>query len=554
LFISILTSNQTKGRSMYHLPKHLSKAMLFVSICMLLFVVAVLEVHAAGVLFVTPAGTGDCSSWQNACSLQSALAAALAGDEIWVAKGTYLPTAGLDRSASFQMVGDVSLYGGFEGTETSLNERNPHPATNGTILSGDIGSVGDNSDNSYHVVAGNDDYTITRIDGFTITGGYANGAAPDDRGGGIYCTTGCGITLVNTIIANNASALYGGGIFHQYEYYLTLGDVAFSGNSSVYGGGMYNDSGQPWFVNVTLNNNSATYGGGIYNGNYGTLIMRNATLSGNAAAYGGGIYSYAPNGVTSELYSVTFSGNTASVYGGGLYNDSSLVIQNAIFWGNTAADGSQVYNNHHNGGGEYIIPIQYSVLQDGCPVRTNCVNVASTDPLLGPFGDHGGPTFTVPIQVGSSAMDNGYDAICPATDQRSVARPQGAHCDIGAYELDATAPSVFSILRADPNPTKAGSVDFTITFSEPVTGVDAADFSLTTSGVTGASITSVSGTGFTYTAAINTGSGTGTLRLDVPGSAIITDLALNPLTGLPYTGGEAYDVRFNRVFIPVVMR
>ena len=116
------------------------------------------------------------------------------------------------------------------------------------------------------------------------------------------------------------------------------------------------------------------------------------------------------------------------------------------------------------------------------------------------------------------------------------------------------APTVLSITRASTNPTAAASVDFTITFSKSVTGVDLvtpfSDFALTTSsGITGASITGVSGSGATYTVTVNTGSGSGTIRLDVPATATITDLAANPLNGLPFITGEAYAVRSVNVYI-----
>ncbi|MBI2933480.1 MAG: hypothetical protein HYY16_17690, partial [Planctomycetes bacterium] len=105
---------------------------------------------------------------------------------------------------------------------------------------------------------------------------------------------------------------------------------------------------------------------------------------------------------------------------------------------------------------------------------------------------------------------------------------------------DVTPPTVVSITLADPDPTNAVSVDFIITFDEPVIGVDAADFSLASS-VTGASVTGVAGSG-PYTVTVDTGSGDGTLRLDVPGTATITDASANPLSGLPYTIGPAYTI------------
>jgi len=116
------------------------------------------------------------------------------------------------------------------------------------------------------------------------------------------------------------------------------------------------------------------------------------------------------------------------------------------------------------------------------------------------------------------------------------------------FGVGYSAPSVVSSLRADPNPTTAASVHFTVTFSEAVTGVDTADFTLTATGITGASVTSVSGSLTIYTVTINTGTGSGTLRLNVVDNDSIIDGGLNPLGGTGagngnYTSGETYDVR-----------
>ena len=124
---------------------------------------------------------------------------------------------------------------------------------------------------------------------------------------------------------------------------------------------------------------------------------------------------------------------------------------------------------------------------------------------------------------------------------------------------DNTAPTVVSITRADPNPTSAASVRFTVTFSEPVTGVDASDFALTTTGsLSGMSVTSVSGSGNTYSVTVSTGTGTGTLRLDVIDNDTIIDAAGNPLGGSGFgngnfTDGEIYTIQ-KAIFLPLVVR
>ncbi|MCS7287680.1 MAG: Ig-like domain-containing protein [Roseiflexus sp.] len=120
----------------------------------------------------------------------------------------------------------------------------------------------------------------------------------------------------------------------------------------------------------------------------------------------------------------------------------------------------------------------------------------------------------------------------------------------------ATPPTVAAITRLGASPTSAATVAYRVTFSEAVTGVEASDFSLTTTGViSGAEVASVIGAGTTYTVTVNTGVGNGTLRLDIPASASITDLPGLTLIGLPYTSGETYDIlKERRVYLPVVVR
>lgn len=107
----------------------------------------------------------------------------------------------------------------------------------------------------------------------------------------------------------------------------------------------------------------------------------------------------------------------------------------------------------------------------------------------------------------------------------------------------STTPHVYSINRSDPNPTALSEVEFTVIFSEPVLGVDLNDFSLTTSGIMGSSISGLAASSSTsYSISVNTGTGDGTLRLDVPASATITDTNGNTIEGLPFETGEVYSV------------
>ena len=99
------------------------------------------------------------------------------------------------------------------------------------------------------------------------------------------------------------------------------------------------------------------------------------------------------------------------------------------------------------------------------------------------------------------------------------------------YTATATALCVSSILRSNPSPTNASSVNFAVIFTESVTGVDITDFSLTTAGIAGAAISSVTGSGANYTVSVSTGTGNGTIRLNLIDNDTIKDGSNNPLGG-----------------------
>ena len=140
------------------------------------------------------AQNGNGQSWNTAFNnLVDAIAVATGpGVEIWIAQGTYYPTkeqASTDRSASFTFTDVVSVYGGFNGTETSINQRS-YPLKD-TILSGNIGDKSTNTDNSYHVISLDVEHVV--LDGLIIEGGYATNdnvsnytTCPTCFGGAVY--------------------------------------------------------------------------------------------------------------------------------------------------------------------------------------------------------------------------------------------------------------------------------------------------------------------------------------------------------------------------------
>ncbi|MEO8379001.1 MAG: DUF5689 domain-containing protein [Acidobacteriota bacterium] len=164
-------------------------------------------------------------------------------------------------------------------------------------------------------------------------------------------------------------------------------------------------------------------------------------------------------------------------------------------------------------------------------------------------GVSGGPQiYTVSVNTGSGSGSVQLDVLADSTIVDSVGNAMTTPFSGQSYTLDKTAPSVLSSVRASADPTSAQSVDFTVTFSENVSGVGSGDFAFTTTGtVTGASVTSVAGGPSVYTVTVDTGTGSGTLRLDVADDDSITDAVGNPLGGSgagngTFTTGEAYTV------------
>jgi hypothetical protein len=259
------------------------------------------------------------------------------------------------------------------------------------------------------------------------------------------------LTIRQSDISSN-KAWSGGGITN-FLGVVTLNDVTIRENS---GGGVYNrDGSSATFTNVTISGNSSSSGGGITNG--GDVTLTNVTISGNSAqSIGGGIY----NGGDVTLTNVTISDNSAQNTGGGISNDGGdMTLTNVTIISNsTDPEGAAVLDQALDG----TVILQNTILA-GDPTGDDCINndgiitsigfnlassdnscniylfratdLRNIDPLLGPLADNGGFTLTHLPQPGSPAIDAGECLAEVPSDQRGVARPQGAACDIGAVEV-----------------------------------------------------------------------------------------------------------------------
>jgi predicted outer membrane repeat protein len=286
-------------------------------------------------------GTNDGSSWENAyIYLQDALSTAQSGDEIWVAQGIYKPDQGVgiapgSRGSSFHLISGAGIYGGFPSGGGSWEERDPNEYE--TILSGQLDGT-----NSYHVVIATDTDSTAIIDGFTITGGKANGSDGNDDGGGMYGIGDSGSatpTVINCIFKNNYARYDGGGVVGCRGRFI---NCAFVENvAERFGGGA---NGSATFINCAFIRNRVIEhctscgagGGGLASA--GTLI--NCIFIGNRAEDEGGGLSCS----TANLTNCIFIGNSAGSTGGAIKNGwTGSRITNCTFVGNSASSGGAIY-------------------------------------------------------------------------------------------------------------------------------------------------------------------------------------------------------------------
>lgn len=352
-------------------------------------------VAEAAVCRVAPDGNGSGTSWASPMALQTALADD-ACNEIWIRKGLYKPVLPAnvgsptteERKVSFSIRPGVRVYGGFAGTESLRDARDPQ--AHRSVLSGDIddndttdaeGIVADSDGvrygNSYHVVVmdgGGARGPVTRntvLDGVVVTAGRANGNSSDlfDSGGGLLCraaNTGqeCSPTLRDVLFSGNhaghGGAMYVLGVSGGIGRPL-LERVRFSGNRASGGGGaLYNDGSNagrvmPELLDVEFTGNRGISGGAMFNNGkqgHSSPVLDRAGFSGNSATYGGALYNDATSAGTARggISNATFHGNNASNGGGAIYNyvsssgDGRMLLSHVTFSGNGAGRGGAIFN------------------------------------------------------------------------------------------------------------------------------------------------------------------------------------------------------------------
>jgi parallel beta-helix repeat protein len=339
--------------------------------------------HESHPIFVSTGGsdTNDGLSWATAKrTVQAGLSVATAGDEVWVATGTYVERIMLQ-------VG-VGLYGGFAGVETNRSQRNW--TANPTILDGNQGAS--------VVTSPPAATTSTRIDGFTIRNGSGTLWDSIPRGGGIYCSYSSPTIANNTITTNNASK--GGGIYCSSSSPMIVNNTV-TANGAYAGGGILCEFSSPTIANNLITANS---GGAIYLVVSSPTIASNTITANNTSYSGGGIYCYSS--------SPTIVNTITSLNSSGIYSEGSgtLTLRYNCVYGNTA------YN--------------YSGFAD--PTGTN--GSISEDPL---FLDRVGGDYH--LTSSSPCVDSGGNGDLPGgitADLDGNARIINCLVDMGAYEAD----------------------------------------------------------------------------------------------------------------------
>ncbi len=373
--------------------------------------VATLDVRVCGpTIFVdasAPPG-GDGRSWPMAFQeLRDALA--LAASEpgitrIEVAQGVYRPTAGTDRHASFEVPAGVTIACGYPPGGGTM----PDPRVHRVVLSGDLAqddqpNFQSRADNSLCVLRGAGLGGV--LTGATISGGHADGAAPDDAGAGVRVPAGASLTLIDAWIRDNDASGPGGGV---------------------------SLAGQATITRCTLSANRAWGGGGLCIAGAGSL--ENTTISGNEAsgAEGGGVLLLASGSVA--LVHCTIAGNVATTAGGGIANQGTgSNVSLSIVGANAAPAAADVAGDLGSSGWNLV---QSADGLDG----TVASDLVGVDPHLLALGDNGGPTPTHMPRPYSVAIDASPQPCSLQTDQRSIARPLPGYtgamaaCDLGAVE------------------------------------------------------------------------------------------------------------------------
>lgn len=356
-------------------------------------------------------GAGDGTSWADAYTdLSTAIEEAEAGEEIWVAAGTYLPTQCptsvqdacylTPRERNFTLYAGVDIYGGFAGVEKARDQRDW--TLNETILSGDLNGDDEWDDtnkvwlnreeNTYHVIQLLLDHkfnTPAALDGFTIMRGYANGddlEGVEEKGGGLDAIDNADSAepVIRNCVFRDNFAITSGGAVSFMNIAPVIENCAFLDNSAVHGGALSLINSVATVTGSRFDGNAATESGGaVMSGNASTLELTDCTFTGNTAVLRGGAIVSPGSDLTAEA--TTFDQNAVSDAegnsGGAIYfNGSVLTLIGSTFSGNTAVSEAAAISTY----GATAVTITDSIFEqnsDGGTTEGGAIFVHETGPL-----------------------------------------------------------------------------------------------------------------------------------------------------------------------------
>jgi uncharacterized repeat protein (TIGR01451 family) len=289
-----------------------------------------------------------------------------------------------------------------------------------------------------------------------------------------------GMVVEDSTFASNSCVGNGGGIFHMNGSLAITGSTFSANTATGQGGGLWvlRDAGRPNDTPVSVSNST-------FVGNRATTVCDGCYSVGGAIANSGA--------TTFTLSHVTVTGNFAGWTGGGIASPTAgTSVRGSVIANNSAANGGHPWSIGHNctetmnnAGGNVQWPTLHPTDGNDRPCTGG---ITIVNPQLGTLGSHGGATQTVPPLPGSPLVDAiGAGCPPPAADQRGIARPQGAGCDIGAHEFRPSAdlaltktalgtategqPLSWRIVASNPGPQAVNGLTVSDTFAAPMTGV-----------------------------------------------------------------------------------
>ena len=286
----------------------------------------------------------------------------------------------------------------------------------------------------------------------TVTKSRFTGNSAED-GGGAIGNQGA-LSIADSIFRGNRSADDGGAISSYGDPDLTVNGSSFIDNIAEGNGGAVKNSGAMSIADSTFRGNSSADDGGAIS-SYGDpdLDVDGCSFIDNIAGGYGGAISMNAWDKAQTLSNSSFGGNTAGESGGGIYfRFGAVTLTHLTMTDNSAQHGGGIYVGDEGHGGDVFLSNSLITGSEGgdCVFQKyeemkenvgnliadgSCAPALSGDPGLGEViePEYGSPPFT-PLEAGSRAIDAADSDNCMATDQRGRARPQGAGCDIGAFE------------------------------------------------------------------------------------------------------------------------